>query len=134
MATSSAQDTLDMSLLLNTLIAFKEGDFSARMPVDQTGMAGKVNDTLNDIFRLNARMASEFARMSTLVGKEGRINQRASLGSVGGGWADCLDSVNGLIGDLVQPSTEVARVIGAVAKGDLSQTMALDVERETFER
>src|SRR4051812_44043510 len=128
MTTSSAPDMLDMSLLLNTLIAFKEGDFSARMPVDQTGMAGKVNDTLNDIFRLNARMVSEFARMSNLVGKEGRINQRASLGSVGGGWADCMDSVNGLIGDLVQPSTEVARVIGAVAKGDLSQTMALDVD------
>src|SRR4051812_25052083 len=128
MTTSSAPDMLDMSLLLNTLIAFKEGDFSARMPVDQTGMAGKVNDTLNDIFRLNARMASEFARMSNLVGKEGRISQRASLGPVGGGWADCMESVNGLIGDLVQPSTEVARVIGAVAKGDLSQTMSLDVD------
>src|SRR5215469_17184074 len=43
-------------------------------------------------------------------------------------WAARLESVNGLIGDLVQPSTEVARVIGAVAKGDLSQTMALDVD------
>src|SRR5208283_295387 len=45
-----------------------------------------------------------------------------------GGWAECLDSVNGLIGDLVQPSTEVARVIGSVAKGDLSQTMSLEVD------
>src|SRR5206468_1214337 len=62
------------------------------------------------------------------VGKEGKINQRATLGSASGRWAECLDSVNGLIGDLVQPSTEVARVIGAVAKGDLSQTMALEVD------
>src|ERR1700735_497495 len=121
-------DALDASTLLKTLIAFKDGDFSARLPVDQTGVAGKIADTLNDIFKLNERMASEFARISRAVGKEGKISQRASLGSAFGGWAECLDSVNGLIGDLVQPSTEVARVIGAVAKGDLSQTMALEVD------
>jgi HAMP domain-containing protein/signal transduction histidine kinase/CheY-like chemotaxis protein len=121
-------DALDTSTLLKTLIAFKDGDFSVRLPVDQTGMAGKIADTLNDIFKLNERMASEFGRISSAVGKEGKINQRASLGSVSGDWSQCLDSVNGLIGDLVQPSTEVARVIGAVAKGDLSQNMALEVD------
>jgi HAMP domain-containing protein/signal transduction histidine kinase/DNA-binding response OmpR family regulator len=121
-------DALDTGILLKTLIAFKDGDFSARLPVDQTGVAGKIADTLNDIFKLNERMASEFARISSAVGKEGKISQRVSLGSAFGGWAACLDSVNGLIGDLVQPSTEVARVIGAVAKGDLSQTMALEVD------
>src|SRR5689334_3904270 len=125
---SMVMDGLDTSLLLKTLIAFKEGDFSVRMPVDQTGVAGKIADTLNDIFKLNQRMASEFARISSAVGKEGKINQRASLGPASGDWAECLESVNGLIGDLVQPSTEVARVIGSVAKGDLSQTMALEVE------
>src|SRR5437762_698651 len=45
-----------------------------------------------------------------------------------GSWSECIDSVNTLIADLVQPTTEVARVIGAVAKGDLSQTMALEIE------
>jgi HAMP domain-containing protein len=59
--------------------------------------------------------------------REGKISQRASIGSASGDWAECLDSVNSLIGDLVQP-TEVARVIGAVAKGDLSQSMALEVD------
>ena len=58
-------------------------------------------------------MAAEFVRISSAVGKEGKINQRASLGSASGDWSECLESVNGLIGDLVQPSTEVARVIGA---------------------
>src|SRR5277367_3958732 len=119
---------LDTSLLLTTLVAFREGDFSVRLPVDRIGIEGKVNDVLNEIFRLNSRMASEFARISNTVGKEGKINQRASLGTVSGGWADCIESVNGLVGDLVQPSTEVARVIGAVANGDLSQTMALEVD------
>src|SRR5436305_1467478 len=121
-------EVLDTSTLLKTLIAFRDGDFSARLPVDQTGIPGKIADTLNDIFKLNERMSSELARISNTVGKEGKINQRASLGAASGGWAECLDSVNGLIGDLVQPSTEVARVIGAVAKGDVSQTMALDVD------
>jgi HAMP domain-containing protein/signal transduction histidine kinase/DNA-binding response OmpR family regulator len=121
-------DVLDTSTLLKTLIAFRDGDFSARLPVDQTGLAGKIADTLNDIFKLNERMANEFARISSAVGKEGKINQRTTLGSASGRWAECLDSVNGLIGDLVQPSTEVARVIGSVAKGDLSQTMALEVD------
>ncbi len=128
MATTIALPEIDTSLLLTTLVAFKEGDFSVRLPVDRTGIEGKVNDVLNEIFRLNSRMASEFARISNTVGKEGKISQRASLGTVSGGWADCIESVNGLVGDLVQPSTEVARVIGAVANGDLSQTMALEVE------
>src|SRR5437588_287881 len=121
-------EVFDTSTLLKTLIAFRDGDFSVRLPVDQVGVAGKIADTLNDIFKLNQRMASEFARISSAVGKEGKINQRASLGAASGAWADCLESVNGLIGDLVQPSTEVARVIGAVANGDLSQTMAVEVE------
>src|ERR1700752_3931796 len=106
MNASPATDVLDASLLLKTLIAFRDGDFSVRLPVDQTGLAGKVADTLNDIFKLNQRMTSEFSRISSAVGKEGKITQRAHMGSATGGWAECLDSVNGLIGDLVQPSTE----------------------------
>src|SRR5207245_1540042 len=65
-------------------------------------------------------------RLATVVGKEGRIDQRASLAHFTGTWAASLDSVNALIGDLVHPTSEMARVIGAVAKGDLTQTMALD--------
>src|SRR5689334_16678567 len=122
----SVQEGLDASVLLKALAAFKEGDFSLRLPVDRTGVAGKIADTLNDIFRLNERMASELERVAGAVGKDGKINQRAGLGGATGQWSACVESVNSLIGDLVQPSTEVARVIGAVAKGDLSQTMALE--------
>src|SRR5215467_5061648 len=114
--------------LLKVLTAFKKGDFSARMPVDKVGIAGKIADTLNEVLELNEKMAREFARISTAVGKEGKITQRASMGDHGGGWAACVDSLNTLIVAVVQPSTEVARVIGGVAKGDLSQTMSLDVD------
>jgi HAMP domain-containing protein/signal transduction histidine kinase/DNA-binding response OmpR family regulator len=128
MKPESVVEAFDTSVLLKALVAFRDGDFSVRLPVDQVGVAGKIADTLNDIFMLNQRMAGEFERISRGVGKEGKINQRASLAAASGDWAACLESVNELIGDLVQPSTEVARVIGAVADGDLSQTMAVEVE------
>src|SRR6516162_2365350 len=121
-------DILDANQVLAALFAFKKGDFSVRLPVNQVGLAGKIADVLNDIFELNQNMADELRRVSTAVGKEGRIGQRASLSSAGGDWNSCVGSVNSLITDLVQPSTEIARVIGAVAHGDLSQKMSLEVE------
>ena len=119
---------LETKQLLATLMAVKKGDFSVRLPVDRTGAAGKIADTLNEVIELNERMARELERINLVVGKEGKITQRASIGAAGGSWAACVDSVNGLIGDLVQPTAEVARVIGSVAKGDLTQTMALEIE------
>jgi HAMP domain-containing protein len=121
-------DDLDAKQLLRTLAAIKKGDFSVRMPLDQTGMAGKIADTLNDIIDLNERMTAELSRISTVVGKEGKITQRASLGNAGGSWKASVDSVNTLITDLVQPTAETARVIRAVANGDLSQTIATEIE------
>jgi len=94
----------------------------------KTGLTGKIYDTLNDVIELNQKMRSELTRISTVVGKEGRTTQRADIGKADGDWTDCITSVNTLIGDLMQPTTEVARVIGAVANGDLSQTMALDID------
>src|SRR5665213_61971 len=119
---------LDANEVLAALFAFKKGDFSVRLPVNQVGLAGKIADVLNDIFELNENMATELARVSTAVGKEGRIGQRAFLTASSGSWAASMESVNSLISDLVQPSTEIARVIGAVAQGDLSQKMSLEVE------
>ncbi len=124
---ATAAESLDLQQLLAVLTAVRKGDFSARMPVAKTGLAGKIADTLNEIAELNQEMARELERVSLAVGKEGRTAQRAHL-SGAGSWAASVSSVNVLIGDLVQPTSEVARVIGAVAKGDLSQTMALDIE------
>jgi HAMP domain-containing protein len=132
MATHKAElddwERLDPKQLLLVLTSVKKGDFTVRMPVEKAGIAGKVADTLNDIIELNEKMTRELERINVVVGKEGKITQRASLGSAGGAWAECVDSVNQLIGDLVQPTAEVTRVIGAVAKGDLSQTMATEID------
>ncbi|KFI08151.1 HAMP domain-containing protein [Massilia sp. BSC265] len=121
-------EQLDVKLLLTTLMALKKGDFSVRMPSDWTGVSGKIADTLNDIIETKQKMVETVTDVSRVVGREGHLTQRADLPGVVGGWATIISSVNTLIDDLVRPTTEMARVIGAVAKGDLSQTMALEVD------
>ncbi|MBV8899442.1 MAG: HAMP domain-containing protein, partial [Verrucomicrobia bacterium] len=121
-------DALDSRVLLSALTALKRGDFSVRLPVDWIDVAGKAADAFNEVVELNERMAKELARLREAVGREGRIDQRARLGEAQGAWATSITLINDLIADLVQPTSEMARVIGAVAEGDLSQTMALEIE------
>ena len=110
-------------LLLRTLTAVKKGDFSARMPVEFTGTTGKIADLINEIVEMNERTTNEVARISTVVGKEGKLNQRALVPTAAGSWSVIPEALNSLVSDLVQPTNEISRVIGAVAKGDLSRTM-----------
>ncbi len=124
----AGRDFLDLSLLLSGLRALRDGDPSVRLPLDWEGTAGKVADTFNAIAEQNARMAHELARLNRVVGKEGRLSERGAYGDVQGFWRESIESVNGLIDDLVHPTSETARVIGAVAQGDLSQKMALEIE------
>src|SRR6267143_225971 len=119
---------LETSQLLAALMAFKRGDFSARLPEDWTGVAGKVADTFNDVIRTNQRMTQELERIVRVVGREGRITPRASLSEVSESWSDAIGCINVLIEDLLRPTSEMARVIGAVAKGNLSETMATEIE------
>jgi HAMP domain-containing protein/signal transduction histidine kinase/DNA-binding response OmpR family regulator len=117
---------VDSAQLLNALQALRKGDFSARLPVDWPGMGGRIADTFNDIVAVTEHLASELARLNRAVGKQGKITQRAALVGMSGGWLECGAAVNSLINDLVSPTHEMARVIGAVAKGDLSQSMLLE--------
>jgi HAMP domain-containing protein len=110
---------------LDGLLALKKGDFSVRMPSHLIGIDGKIADCFNEVSELNQRMADELKRIRSVVGKEGKLSQRADLGDVRGAWHESVDCVNDLISDLVNPTFETARVIGAVANGDLSQMMAL---------
>ena len=119
---------LEKRHLLKALIALKQGDFSVRLPSEWTDIDGKIADAFNEILDLKRHTVRELDRLSRVVGKDGKLSQRAALGSGRGVWADTLNSVNALIDDLVHPTSETARVIGAVAKGDLSQSMALDIE------
>jgi len=114
--------------LLAALRAVRKGDFTVRLPLDQDGIAGEIAEAFNDLVELNQRTARELNRISRVVGRDGRIGQRASLGEVSGAWAGYVEHVNLLINDLTTPTVEVGRVLGAVARGDLSQRMALDID------
>jgi hypothetical protein len=97
----------------------KAGDFSVRMPADQAGMLGKIADTFNDIVASNERMANQIERAGQVVGREGKTRQRVKFANGHGAWSEMETSVNTLIDDLLWPTSEVTRVIGAVAHGDL---------------
>src|SRR5438132_13485712 len=118
----------EMTAIFGALNALKRGDTAVRLPVEWTGFSGRVADVFNEVVERNERMAQELERLSKVVGKEGKLGKRGSLGDVTGFWRDSSDAVNLLIDDLVHPTSETARVIGAVAQGDLSQTMALEVD------
>ena len=123
----------ELSELLSALQAVRDGDFSVRLPGDWTGIEGKIADTFNEIVASNARMASELERVGTVVGKQGKTRQRVKFGRPTGAWGEMEASVNTLIDDLLWPTTEVTRALAAVAKGDLLQTVRLDVDGRPLE-
>jgi HAMP domain-containing protein/CheY-like chemotaxis protein/signal transduction histidine kinase len=119
--------------LLAGLEALEAGDFTARVSLDGDPMMVAISDAFNRIAGLNDRMTQEVVRVSTTVGREGQMTDRASLGAVSGGWATTISSMNSLITDLMQPTTEVARVLTAVARGDLSQKMVLAIDGKSLQ-
>ncbi|HVZ99993.1 MAG TPA: HAMP domain-containing protein, partial [Caulobacterales bacterium] len=118
----------DLRELLYALQAVKVGDFSVRLPADQTGIYGKIADAFNDIVSANQRMASELERVGEGVGREGRTRQRVKFANRAGAWGEMESSVNTLIDDLLWPTNEVTRAIAAVAQGDLLQNVRLDID------
>ncbi|MDB5429061.1 MAG: sensor histidine kinase/response regulator, partial [Caulobacter sp.] len=119
---------LDSRELLAALRSFRRGDFSVRLPRTFDGVDGEIAEAFNEVVELNDRMTKEFERLGDVVGRQGKINHRARLPTATGSWAASVDAVNTLIADMVHPTAEMARVIGAVAKGDLGQTMDLENE------
>ncbi|PDT22803.1 HAMP domain-containing protein [Rhizobium hidalgonense] len=118
----------DASALLEVLVAVRRGDFSVRMRSDLTGVTGKIADALNDIIAGNQRMAQQLEHVGQVVGRDGRTSTRVRFGLSDGSWSEMEGSINGLIDDLLWPTTAVTRTITAVAKGDLLQTVPLDVD------
>jgi len=114
--------------LIQALRKLRQGDFTVRMSEDGTDADVELATLFNEVVGLNQQMTGEFERLSRIVGKEGKIGQRAKVAGATGGWESKLRAINELIDDMVQPTVEVARVIGAVAKGDLSQTMSVEIE------
>ena len=129
----SAQNTDSCAHLRESLIAaltkLREGDFTVRLDLDSRDPSDReIAKLFNEVVSLNESITEEFNRVARVVGKEGEIANRAKVKGAAGGWQIKLDAVNELVDDMVQPITEVARVIGGVAEGDLSQHMSVEIE------
>jgi HAMP domain-containing protein/CheY-like chemotaxis protein/signal transduction histidine kinase len=114
--------------LLHALQSVRIGDFSVRLPGDATGVNGKIADTFNEIVASNQRMAQQLEYVGQVVGREGKTRQRVKLTLTDGAWGEMEGSVNTLIDDLLWPTNAVTDAITAVARGDLLQTVRLDVD------
>jgi HAMP domain-containing protein/signal transduction histidine kinase/DNA-binding response OmpR family regulator len=115
-------------IILAAIESFRDGNFSVRLPTHWSGADAKIAAAFNQTIAHQQRISTEVTRLSESVGKEGRLRQRMSLPGAVGGWAEEVDCFNTLIDDLVRPTTEIARTIGAVAKGDLAESMDLEVD------
>ena len=123
----------DLSAILASLQTMRDGDFSVRLPGSWTGLEGKIADTFNSIVAANQQMAQELKRVGQVVGKEGRTRERTRFHEARGAWGDIEVSVNTLVEDLLRPTAEVTRAIAAVAQGNLTQTVRLDVDGRPLE-
>jgi len=127
------EETLDLNVILTSLQSMRDGDFTVRLPGTWVGLAGKVADTFNDIVAANQNMAKELKRVGHVVGKQGMTRERTRFHESRGAWGEMEVSVNTLVEDLLRPTNEVTRTIAAVAQGDLTQTVRLDVDGRPLE-
>ena len=113
--------------------AVANGDLSKKITVDVRGEILELKDTINTMVdQLNA-FASEVTRVAREVGTEGRLGGQAEVRGVGGTWKDLTDSVNSMAGNLTSQVRNIAEVTTAVANGDLSRKITVDVRGEILE-
>ncbi|SBT53853.1 Signal transduction histidine kinase [Micromonospora narathiwatensis] len=113
--------------LVEALRQVRRGDLKVRLP-RRAGLAGEVADAFNDVVSLQERQHLDLRRISRIVGRDGRLTERLDDEGLDGSWVEGQRAINSLIDDLGRPATEIARVIVAVADGDLSQHMALEID------
>src|SRR5439155_1261897 len=117
----------------NVTTAVANGDLSKKITVDVRGEILELKDTINTMVdQLNA-FASEVTRVAREVGSEGRLGGQADVRDVGGTWKDLTDSVNMMAGNLTGQVRNIAEVTTAVANGDLSKKITVDVRGEILE-
>ena len=118
--------SLEHRQILAALRAFRRGDFAARMREDLTGIDGQIAETFNEIVDMVKTIRDEASDVSVSVGKQGQAAKRMRRFNLSGGWADYIQSVNEVINDLTGHANEIARVVAAVARGDLEESMEIE--------
>src|SRR5690606_4496219 len=113
--------------------AVAKGDLSHKITVDVEGEILELKNTMNTMVdQLNA-FASEVTRVAREVGSEGKLGGQADVPGVAGTWKDLTDSVNQMTGNLTAQVRNIAQVTKAVASGDLSKTVTIDVKGEILD-
>ncbi|WP_438938476.1 HAMP domain-containing protein [Amycolatopsis orientalis] len=120
-------DEATLERLLAAARDLGDGNFRRRFVAHGDGLTAQLAVAFNDIAERNQRLVTELLRVREAVGKEGRLTERVAAEIGPGGWATAVDVVNGLIEDVSRPTAELNRVLGAVAEGDLSEPMPLEV-------
>jgi HAMP domain-containing protein/signal transduction histidine kinase/CheY-like chemotaxis protein len=116
----------ELTQLVTALQAARDGDFSVRLRAE--GALADVASAFNALVERNQQATRELVRIGKVVGREGRINERAAVAGAQGSWAEKIGAVNELIDNLARPTIEVARVIDAVADGDLTERIQLQID------
>jgi HAMP domain-containing protein/CheY-like chemotaxis protein/signal transduction histidine kinase len=113
--------------------AIAGGDLSRKITVDVRGEILRLKETLNTMVDQLNRFAGEVTRVAREVGTEGRLGGQANVPGVAGTWKDLTDSVNSMAGNLTAQVRNIAEVTTAVARGDLSRKITVDVKGEILE-
>ena len=113
--------------------AIANGDLSRKITVDVRGEILQLKETLNTMVEQLRSFAAEVTRVAREVGSEGRLGGQANVPGVAGTWKDLTDSVNAMAGNLTAQVRNIAEVTTAVARGDLSRKITVDVKGEILE-
>jgi HAMP domain-containing protein/CheY-like chemotaxis protein/signal transduction histidine kinase len=113
--------------------AIASGDLSRKITVDVRGEILQLKETLNTMVEQLRSFAAEVTRVAREVGSEGRLGGQANVTGVAGTWKDLTDSVNAMAGNLTAQVRNIAEVTTAVARGDLSRKITVDVKGEILE-
>ncbi|MGW3370077.1 HAMP domain-containing protein, partial [Streptosporangium canum] len=132
-ATASGVEELDLRQLLAGLTAVRDGDFGTRLPDDGDGLLKEIATVFNGMVDQLSLFTSEVTRVAREVGTEGQLGGQADVPGVSGTWKDLTDSVNAMAGNLTDQVRDIAQVATAVATGDLSQKITVDVRGEILE-
>ncbi|HZQ03996.1 MAG TPA: HAMP domain-containing protein [Gaiellaceae bacterium] len=114
--------------LLEALREARRGVRGVRLDGRKPGILGELGKAFNELAQTRERTTDEIVRVATVIGREGRLTERLRVGRAEGTWREQINAVNNVIDELVRPANEVARVIDAVADGDLGQRIQLRID------
>src|SRR5207253_1642906 len=109
------------------------GDLSRKITVDVKGEILELKNTINTMVDQLNGFAAEVTRVAREVGTEGKLGGQAQVPGVAGTWKDLTDSVNWIAGNLTAQVRNIAEVATAIARGDLSKKITVDVKGEILE-